>query len=181
MYTRHAADLEVVSELSFGDLQTAILAIFPDADLAGDLESTKSTSGLWLELRREDGKRCWPLPWRSKRQGSTASSTCEAEMISLATALKADVLPMMELLEHARGRPTRPRCLEDNTQCLQVAETGYSAALRHLPRTERISVALFMKLVQKSLVSMNWSTRRRPPTKGACSLRDLTRMRSSVR
>ena len=60
-----------------------------------DLESTKSTSGLWLEPGSEDGKRCWPLSWRSKRQGSTASSTCEAEMISLATALKAEVLAGM--------------------------------------------------------------------------------------
>ena len=67
-YTQHAADLELVSELSSGDLQTAVLVMSPDADLAGDLESTKSTSGLWLELRSEDGKRCWPLPWRSKRR-----------------------------------------------------------------------------------------------------------------
>ena len=35
---------------------------------------------------------------------------------------------MMELLEHALGRPIRLRCLENNTQCLQAAETGYSAA-----------------------------------------------------
>ena len=48
----------------------------------------------------------------------------------------------MELLEHALGRPIRLRCLEENTQRLQAAETGYSAALRHLPRTERISVGV---------------------------------------
>ena len=84
MYTRHAADLELVSA---DDLQTAVLV---DADLAGDLESSKSTLGLWLELRSADDKRCWPSSWRSKRQGSTASSTCETEMISLATARKAD-------------------------------------------------------------------------------------------
>ena len=141
-YTQHAADLELVGQLSSEDLQTAVLVMSPDADLAGDLETTKSTSGLWLELRSEDGTRCWPLSWRSKRQGSTASSTCEAEMISLATALKAEVLPMMELLEQSLGRPVQLRCLEDNTQCLQAAETGYSAVLRHLPRTERISVGV---------------------------------------
>ena len=49
---------------------------------------------------------------------------------------------MLELLEQALCRPVRPRCLEDNTQCLQAAGTGYSAALRHLPRTERISVGV---------------------------------------
>ena len=66
---------------------------------------------------------------------------CEAEMISLATALKSEVLPMPELLEQALCRPVRLRCSEDNTQCLQAAGTG-SAALRHLPRTERISVGV---------------------------------------
>ena len=86
--------------------------------------------------------RCWPLAWKSKRQGSTASSTCEAEAISLATALKPEVLPMLELLEQALGRPVRPRCLEDNTQCIQAADTGYSAALRHLPWIERISLGV---------------------------------------
>ena len=179
-YTRHAADLELVSELSSDDLQTAVLVMSPDADLAGDLESTKSTSGFWLELRSEDGKRCWPLSWRSKRQGSTASSTCEAEMISLATALKAEVLPMMELLEHALGRPIRLRCLEDNTQCLQAAETGYSVALKHLPRTERISAGVVHDFVPRR-TGMSWSTKRRLPTRETCSLRDLTRMRSNVR
>ena len=63
-------------------------------------------------------------------------------MISLAAALKAEVLPMMELLEHFLGRPVRLRCLEDNTQCIQAAEIGYSAFLRHLPRIERISVGI---------------------------------------
>ena len=46
---------------------------------------------------------------------------------------------MLELLEQALGRPVRLRCLRDNTQCIKVADTGYSAALRHLPQTERIS------------------------------------------
>jgi hypothetical protein len=149
-YVQQSVDLELVSQLSSEDLQTAVLVMSPDSDLASDLESTKSTSGLWLELRSEDGKRCWPLAWRSKRQGSTASSTCEAEMIALATALKAEVLPMMELLEAALGRPIKLVCLEDNTQCIQAAETGYSAALRHLPRTERISLGVVHEIFSDS-------------------------------
>ena len=64
-------------------------------------------------------------------------------MISLATSLKAEVLPMMELLEHALGRPIRLRCLEDDNECVLAIDTGYSAALRHLLRTERISTEMF--------------------------------------
>ena len=51
-YTQQSADLELVGELSSDDLQTAVLVMSPDADSAGDLESSRSTSGLWLELRR---------------------------------------------------------------------------------------------------------------------------------
>ena len=39
-YAQYAADLGLVSELSSEDLQTAVLAMSPDADLAGDLESS---------------------------------------------------------------------------------------------------------------------------------------------
>ena len=63
-------------------------------------------------------------------------------MISLATSLKAEVLRMMGLLEQALCRLVRLRCLKDNTQYLQAAGTGYSAALRHLLRTGRISVGV---------------------------------------
>ena len=33
----------------------------PDADLNGDKETSKNTSGLWVELVSEDGLRTWPL------------------------------------------------------------------------------------------------------------------------
>ena len=39
-YARHAADLEFVSELSSDNFQTVVLVMSPDADLAGDLESS---------------------------------------------------------------------------------------------------------------------------------------------
>ena len=63
-------------------------------------------------------------------------------MISLATAQKSEILPMLELLEQALGRLVSLRCQQDNTQCLERAETGYSTALRHLSRKERISIGV---------------------------------------
>ena len=48
----------------------------------------------------------------------------------------------MDLLEHALGRPILLRCLEDNTQCITAVENGYSPSLKHLPRTERISLGV---------------------------------------
>ena len=87
----------------------------PDADIAGNLETTKSTSGLWIELQSADGKRCWPIAWRSKRLGSTASSTCKAETISMTTALKSEALPLLELFSESMNRRVTLECREDNT------------------------------------------------------------------
>ena len=81
-----------------------MLVMSPDADLAGDLETTKSSSGLWIEMQSADSQRCWPIAWRSKRQGSPASSTCEAETISMATALKSEALPLLGLFSEVVGR-----------------------------------------------------------------------------
>ena len=87
------------------------------------------SEALWIELQSADGKRCWPIAWRSKRQGSTASSTCEAETISMATALKSEALPLLELFSEALNRKVMLECREDNTQCISAVKSGYSAAL----------------------------------------------------
>ena len=89
----------------------------PDADLNGDMETSEYTSGLWVELVSADGLHTWPLAWRSKRQGSTASSPPEAETISMATGLKSEGLPMQALFSahsatqctSGASRTTRPR------------------------------------------------------------------------
>jgi hypothetical protein len=141
-YVEHHPDVLLRGTLRSTDMATCMIVMSPDADLAGDMETTKSTSGLWLEARSADGERCWPLAWRSKRQGSTASSTCEAEYISMATSLKSEALPMVDLFSQALGRDVGLLCLEDNTQCIAAVKKGYSAALRHLARTERIALGV---------------------------------------
>ena len=54
-YTRHAADLEFVSELSFHNLETAVVVVSPDADLAGELKSLWKICGLSSEARKRRG------------------------------------------------------------------------------------------------------------------------------
>ena len=141
-YIAHNADLELVDCLDARDKVCCVLVMSPDADLAGDLETTKSSSGFWIEMQSADGKRCWPFAWRSKRQGSTASSTCEAEAISMAAVLKSEALPLLGLFGEALSKMVSLECREDNTQCISAGKTGYSAALRRLPRTERIAVGV---------------------------------------
>ena len=49
---------------------------------------------------------------------------------------------MLDLLSTALRREVHLDAREDNTQCLAAVKNGYSAALRHLPRTERISLSV---------------------------------------
>jgi len=146
-YILHHADMELFGTIKTSDLETCEIWMSPDADLNGDMETSKSTSGLWVELVSADGLRTWPIAWRSKRQGSTASSTPEAETISMATGLKSEGLPMQDLFSAALGRTVHLRCLEDNTTAISAARAGYSPALRHLPRTERISVGVLYEVL----------------------------------
>lgn len=139
-YVHHHADYELNFCLTEQDLQTCVLALSPDADLAGDLSSTKSTSGMWLEIRSQDGKRSWPIAWYSKKQTATSGSTCESEVVSLATALKKEAIPVLDLLESLLKRKVQLVCLEDNTQCITAVQKGYSPNLRHLKRHQRVSV-----------------------------------------
>jgi hypothetical protein len=49
---------------------------------------------------------------------------------------------MVDLFSQALGRDVGLLCLEDNTQCIAAVKKGYSAALRHLARTERIALGV---------------------------------------
>ena len=66
-------------------LEDLELWLLVDADLAGDTEDTKSSSGGYLVIV---GPGTWfPVTWVMHKQGATARSTTEAETISLATSL----------------------------------------------------------------------------------------------
>eukprot|EP00971_Amphidinium_carterae_P097772 1934644-Amphidinium_carterae.1 len=115
------------------------LAIWSDADLAGDVEDTKSTSGAWIELLDEHGN-SWPISWLSKKQGSSAFATCESETVALNTALREEGIPVLDLLCAVTGREIKMVCYEDNEQTISAVRRGYSKKLRHLPRVHKISV-----------------------------------------
>ena len=101
------------------------LVIWSDADLAGDCTDTRSTSGTWIELCFGDGS-CWPITWGSKRQGASAYSTCESEVVALNVAIREEGLPLHALASEIIGHSLRIRCKEDNTQAIAAVQRGYS-------------------------------------------------------
>ena len=112
------------SALSTDDFADAQLVMSPDPDLAGDLETAKLITGMFLELKSKDGDRSWPLSWRSKRQESTATPTCEAEYISMSTSARTEAIRMQVFLEAAIGRRVGLVRLEDNSQLLGAVTNG---------------------------------------------------------
>ena len=56
------------------------LTVFRDADMAGDIDGRRSTSGMLIFLGSA------PISWLSLKQKVVALSTCEAEYVAVATA-----------------------------------------------------------------------------------------------
>ena len=105
-------DLVLSGCLSSADRDTAELHVWPDADLAGDELSARSTSGYCLEVSGGDGRTC-PVSWGSKKQPATSTSTPQAEAQSLAEVMgcnqvvQGEALPAQHLFELILGRPFR--------------------------------------------------------------------------
>ena len=138
-YVKHSADWVLTGSLSTRDLDSLILRAWPDADLCGDVWSSKSTSGFFLELSGLEG-RFFPLSWGSKRQGSTSNHTQEAETVSLSSCLRSELIPTQILLQVLLGRPVPGELMEDNSATIVAIQKGYSPTLRHLARTQRIAL-----------------------------------------
>ena len=148
-YVSQSLDLRLEGKLSSKDRDGVEIHIYPDADLGGDASTTKSTAGLWVEIVGPTGDRCWPVLWASRRMACTAASTCEAETLSLdsaagllglSCAVRKEGIPLQALMSAVLGRAVKLVAREDNTQCIAAVKKGYSAALRHLPRTQRLAL-----------------------------------------
>ena len=82
-----------------------------------------------------------PLTWAAQQQGGTAKHTQDAEVVSMAEGMVKDALPIQELLARMLRRPVKLICREDNEAAIVAARKGYSPSLRHIPRTQKISIS----------------------------------------
>ena len=63
-------------------------------------------------------------------------------MISISTSLRKEALPAQQLISLILGRTVLLVSHEDNSATISSIKAGYSPALRHLSRTERISLGV---------------------------------------
>jgi hypothetical protein len=145
-YIKHSLDLVLTGEVDSALADQAVIACFPDADLAGDYMCAKSSSGEFIGL--QTGSHMWPLTWGIQKQGSSAQHTQEAETVSMASCLRADLIPIQKLFSVALGRPIRATVGEDNSASIIAVVKGYSPSLRHLQRTQRTSLSFCHEVVE---------------------------------
>jgi len=130
------------------------LSLYTDADHASGIEDVKSTSGMFLTLEGPDS--FWPLCWGSKHKGATARSTCEAEIISLDSAVFGEAVPMQDLFDLVLNRPISLVCQQDNASVIQMVHGGYSARLRHLKKVHRLNLSASYELFNDPQVTLQY-------------------------
>ena len=148
-YIKHSLDSVLRGTLNFADADSLKIIAYPDADFNGDEQSTRSTSGFFLEVAGADGRGI-PISWGSKRQTFTASHTAEAELVSLSSCLRTEVIPTQLLLQRILGRPIDSYIMEDNAATIVACERGYSPAMRFLKRTQRVSIGLIHDVLNQT-------------------------------
>jgi hypothetical protein len=86
------------------------LALFADADFAGDKSDSKSTSGIFIAA--VGAKTCVPLIAISKKQGCVSTSTCESEVVAMVLGVK-EALPVVDFWDAVQHMFRKGKTLPD--------------------------------------------------------------------
>ena len=135
-----------------GDSRNMSLHLFTDADLGGDICTMKSHSGIYLVIQSPDGTH-FPISWSSRRQQCVAKSTTESEIVALSEGLFNEAIPVQSVLNMVLGFEIPVTLHEDNTACIHIINAGYSAKLKYLSRTQKLSIAS----LKETIVSLGYN------------------------
>jgi hypothetical protein len=108
--------------------QTLQVRCYSDADWAGDVDTRRSVTGYVLTVNGG------AISWRCQQQKTVAHSSCEAELMALAAALK-EVLWMRKMLPDLGHDVSKPTTMfEDNQGCIAIAtnQRGMTARTKHV-------------------------------------------------
>jgi hypothetical protein len=141
-YINSTIDLKMIGwvgqDITIDDPADHVIYVYSDADFAGSVDNTKSTTGCFTRVTGTTTS--FPLCAFSKKQTSTALSTPEAEIVAAAFCCNRQITPGFTLWKTTLGREPTIRFMEDNETCICIIKSGKSPALRHIMRTQRISI-----------------------------------------
>ncbi|XP_065084611.1 uncharacterized protein LOC135706866 [Ochlerotatus camptorhynchus] len=108
------------------DESAEVLVGYADADWASDAEDRKSVSGYLFTVFGN------PVSWSSKKQVTVATSSSEAEYVSLSSAV-SEVIWLPEVMEDLQlKRPADPVVIEDNQGAIGMAKNCESKRSKHI-------------------------------------------------
>ena len=136
--------------------QQPSLHVFTDSDFASCPYTAKSTSGIVYVIRT--GECSYPVVWQSKKQGSTARSTTEAELIAFAGALFGETMHLHTLLEVLLEYRILIHFQQDNQATITIVKAGYSAKLRGANRVHRVNLASIHEQLEWDVFDIQYCT-----------------------
>ena len=86
------------------------LTVFSDADMVGDIDGRRSTSGVLIFLQSA------PISWLSLKQKVVALSTCEAKYVAVAATMACQAMGLHRLLGELTGVEAHPLALMVDNQ-----------------------------------------------------------------
>ena len=150
-YLKGHSDSKISGTLSSSDFEDCYIVAWPDADLAGDAMSSKSTMGRFIELVGKSGN-SMPLAWSCKKIDATCHSTPEAETASLDSCVREDCINLQSLLCVLLGKKVPVHIMEDNETTIGNIQKGYSPALKYMLRTQRVDIGLMHEIFEEGLL-----------------------------
>ena len=123
------------------------LHLYTDADSGGDVCTMKSHTGIFLCIECPNGT-LFPISWSSRRQQCVSKSTTESELVALNDGLYGDALPVQTVLQLIFERDIPLVLHEDNQACIQILNAGYSARLKSMNRTHKLSIAAISETIK---------------------------------
>ncbi len=105
-------------------IKLSIIQSNADADHAGCPFTGSSTSGACTYIVGRGGTQA-SVSWSSHRQGCSAASTGEAEVVAIAEASRKSTLPLNDLISQALGKEIRSTLLTDLSAALAAVRKAH--------------------------------------------------------
>ena len=129
------------------------IAVFSDADFAGDRKDFKSTSGVFVAIVGPQS--FFPLGWGSRKQTCASHSSVEAEIVAADEALRLEGIPALDLWTKVLGRTPIIMLYEDSQATSRIIQTGKYPKLRHVQRLHGVNISWLNDLYQKGLYKIH--------------------------
>ena len=146
-YPKTEASLELVGTFSPDDVTGLQIELSTDADWNGGACTSRSVSGMHVELVNPKSGNVFLLAWRSSGQSATSCSTAESEVVAISHGLRHCGLPVQDVVHEFLGERIQLVCLVDYQQAITAVKRRYSKRLRCLNRTHLIAICSLHEMV----------------------------------